>query len=106
MISISDIAAEKAKQILSMEKKPDWGLRIYVAGNSCCGPSFGMDLSEHPAEGDEIIENNGLKVFIDKNASEKLNGLKLDFIDDGERQGFVITGGQPPACSTKHNTCG
>ncbi len=106
MITISDVASEKGKQILSLEGKSHWGVRIYIAGSSCCGPSFGMDLSEHPAEGDEIIENNGLKVFIDKNALEKLDGMKLDFMDDGEKQGFIITGGQQPSCSTGHSTCG
>lgn len=99
MVTISDLAAEKGKAILTAEGKPQWGLRVYLAGSSCCGPSFGMDLNEHPLQGDEIIEKGGLRVFLDKGASEKLDGMEIHFIDDGEQQGFVIRGNQPSSCN-------
>ncbi len=50
MVAISDVAAEKGKEILASEGKTDWGLRIFTAGGGCCGPSFGMDITEHPVE--------------------------------------------------------
>ncbi len=108
MISISDAAVEKAKEILSTEGKPDCGLRVYIAGSSCCGPSIGMDIIEHPDESDETFEKNGLKVFVEKSASEKLNGMEIHFIDEGEKQGFLLTGGKPQSCGTSHghNACG
>ena len=72
MLKISDIAAEKAKEILKAEGKEGWGLRVFIHGSGCCGPSYGMDLDENPAEGDETVEKNGLKVFVDKDASASL----------------------------------
>ncbi len=105
MLSITDAAAEKAKQILSSEGKADWGLRVYTVEGGCCGPSYGMDLDEKPAEGDEVVEKNGLKVFMDKNTSTKLDGMGIDFIDDGGRQGFIITGGKPPSCGPGCTSC-
>ena len=45
--------------ILSSEGKADWGFRFYVAGSSCCGPSFGIDIVENAVDGDETIEKNG-----------------------------------------------
>lgn len=105
MITISDVAAEKAKAVLTAEGKANWGLRIYTAEGGCCGPSYGMDIDEKPAEGDEVIEKNGLKVFVDKNTSKKLDGMSIDFIDDGVRQGFILTGGQAPSCSTGCSSC-
>lgn len=105
MIAISDLAAEKAKEILSAEGKAEWGLRIYTAGNSCSGPSYGMDIDQNPAEGDEVVEKNGLKVFMDKSTSQNLNGVEIDFVDDGERQGFVMNGGQS-SCGTGCSSCG
>jgi iron-sulfur cluster assembly accessory protein len=98
MLKISDAAAEKGKQILTIEGKPDWGLRVYVAGSGCCGPSFGMDINEHPSEGDEVIEKKGLKVFVEKQAGEKLDGMELDFVESGENSGFVLKGKQNPSC--------
>jgi iron-sulfur cluster assembly accessory protein len=95
MVTISDEAIEKAKQILTVEKKQEWGLRIYVAGSSCCGPSFGMDLLENPMKDDQVVEKNGLRLFLEKNASEKLDGMEIHFMDDGEKSGFLIRGNQP-----------
>ncbi len=98
MVAISDVAAEKGKEILASEGKTDWGLRIFTAGGGCCGPSFGMDITEHPVEGDETLEKNGMKVFVDKTASEKLNGMEIHFVEEGENSGFIIRGTQPSSC--------
>ncbi len=42
---------------------------------------------------DEVIEKNGLKVFMDKQISETLSGMQLDYYADEEREGFIFTGG-------------
>ena len=104
MVTISDLAVEKGKQILAAEGKSEWGVRLYAAGSSCCGPSFGMDLSEHPAEGDEVKDKNGFKLFIDKTASEKLNASEINFLEDGEKSGFVIRSNQKSSCDP-HSGC-
>ena len=46
VVTISEVAAQKAKEILTAEGKADWGLRIYSAGGGCCGPSYGMDIDQ------------------------------------------------------------
>jgi iron-sulfur cluster assembly accessory protein len=106
VVKISDAAAEKAKEILVAEGKDSWGLRIYMAEGGCCGPSYGMDIDERPAEGDDIVEKNGLRVFVDQNASRNLKGMEIDFVDDGERQGFVITGQPSSSCGSGCASCG
>jgi iron-sulfur cluster assembly accessory protein len=107
MLTITDLAAEKAKEILKSEGKEEWGLRIFIAGGSCCGPAYGMDVDENPKEGDNITEKNGLRVFADRETSEKLSGMQMDFHDDGRNQGFVIKseGGGPPSCGCGSDTC-
>ncbi len=99
MLTISDVAVEKAKEILEAEGKAGHGLRFSTAGSSCCGPSFGIDIAENPQDEDDVIEQSGLKVFVAKDAAEKLSGMKLDFVDDGQKQGFTFTGGEPSSCS-------
>jgi iron-sulfur cluster assembly accessory protein len=98
MVTISDVAAEKTKEILNTEGKAAWGLRFYTAGGGCCGPSFGIDIVENPVDGDKVIEKSGTKFFIDKEAMEKLSGMTIDFVDDGQRQGFVVNDPNPPSC--------
>jgi iron-sulfur cluster assembly accessory protein len=109
VITISDIAAEKAKEVLEAEGKSGWGLRIFIAGGSCCGPAYGMDIDEQPREGDNILEKNGLKVFTDPDATNKLSGMEVDYIKDGDQEGFVIKNtnpDQPPSCNCSSGSCG
>lgn len=109
-MTISDTATEKAKEILQTEGKANWGLRIFMAGGGCCGPSFGMDIEETPDETDEVIEKDGLKVFLDQSTKESLDGKVVDYVADGENEGFVIQGLEgaeepPPSCSSGCSSC-
>lgn len=106
MFNITDKAAEKAKLVLSEEGKDNWGLRIYNAGEGCCGPSFGLDIDENPVAEDEIFEKAGLRVFVDKSCVESLGDMQLDYYDDGERAGFILAGGKVPSCGSDCSSCG
>ncbi|MDH4231037.1 MAG: iron-sulfur cluster assembly accessory protein, partial [Nitrospirota bacterium] len=84
-------------------------LRVFIHGSSCCGPSYGMDIDENASDGDETVEKNGLKVFIDKNASESLSSKEIDYIKTEQGEGFVINSNEPPsgsACSSGCSSCG
>jgi iron-sulfur cluster assembly accessory protein len=105
MFTITDKAADKAKAILTNEGKDNWGIRIFNAGQGCCGPSYGLDLQEEQLPTDEVVEKNGIKVYIDKQISENLSEMKLDYYTDEEREGFVLTG-SAPSCSSGCSSCG
>ena len=107
MLKVSDIAAEKAKEILKAEGKEGWGLRIFVHGSGCCGPSYGMDINEKASAGDETVEKNGLKVFVDKEAFTSLHNKEVDYVKTEQGEGFVINGNEPPSsCSSGCSSCG
>lgn len=96
-MTITDIAAEKIKEILKAEGKESWGIRLYMEqGGGCCS-SYGLDLDEKPSENDDVFENAGAKVFIDKDLSPSVSGLTIDFVKQGMQEGFVLSGG-PSAC--------
>ncbi len=105
MLKISDAAADKAKQILKVEGKEGWGLRISVHAGGCCGPSYGLDILENPQDGDETVEKNGLKVFVDKEAMPSLGNKEIDYITTPQGEGFVINGLEPPSCGTGCSSC-
>jgi iron-sulfur cluster assembly accessory protein len=104
-MTITEKAAEKAKAILSIEGKDKWGIKIYVAGQGCCGPSYGLNLQEEEMPNDEVVEKNGLKVFIDKQISEALSGMQLDYYAGNDGEGFIFSGGVS-SCSTGGSSCG
>lgn len=107
MLTITDKAAEKAKSILAAEGKESWGLRVYSAGGGCCGPSYGLDIDERALTDDEVFEANGLRVFVDKNTVSNLTGMQLDYYEDGEQEGFVLTGGSSAGgCGSGCSSCG
>ncbi len=106
MLKVSDTAAEKAKEILKAEGKEGWGLRIFIHGAGCCGPSYGMDIDQKASEGDETVEKNGLKVFVDKEAFASLSEKEIDYVKTEQGEGFVINGGEAPSCSSGCSSCG
>jgi iron-sulfur cluster assembly accessory protein len=103
-MTITEKAAEKAKTILADEGKANWGIKIFVAGQSCCGPSFGLDLQEAQLPEDEVMEKNGLKVFMDKQTLETLADREFDYYAGEEGEGFIFTGGAS-ACGTGSSGC-
>jgi iron-sulfur cluster assembly accessory protein len=105
VFTITDKAVEMAKNFMVEEGKEGWGLRIFKAGEGCCGPALGLDIQENPAEGDEVIDNNGLKVFIDKDCGESLSDMQMDYVEDGERAGFILNGGDAPSCGSSGSGC-
>ncbi|MCL0038136.1 iron-sulfur cluster assembly accessory protein [Thermodesulfovibrionales bacterium] len=106
MMVITDRAAEKAIAILAAEGKDDWGLRVYNDGDGCSGISCGLDIDESPTADDEVIEKNGLRVFVDKNTLSHLSGMQLDYHDSGEKEGFIISGSDASSCRSSCRSCG
>jgi iron-sulfur cluster assembly accessory protein len=106
VLEITEIAAQKAKEILAAEGKASWGLRVYKAGESCCGPSYGLDINEHPLQTDDVLVKDGLKVFVDKDLMTGLAGMALDYYQDSEREGFIMTGGIPSCGADAGPSCG
>jgi iron-sulfur cluster assembly accessory protein len=99
MISLTTKAAEKVKGILDQEKAslPQGGLRIYVQGGGCSGFQYGMVLDE-VADGDEILEVQGIKVIVDPMSLRYLDNAEVDYKDDLLGGGFAIK--NPNATST------
>jgi iron-sulfur cluster assembly protein len=104
MITITDVAADKIKEIMTSEGMPQAGLRIYGGGGGCgsgggCGGSqFEIAIDDHAGEGDSVFENRGAKLYVDADTAKALEGAELGFIDDEQGKGFVLNfpNGAPP----------
>lgn len=95
MLTLTDKARERFKKIIKEQGYESYGIRIFTAGAGCCGPSLALDMVEQPIDGDVTIEKDGLKVFIEKDASVTLAEASLDF---SEQRGFVLTGMEEHSC--------
>jgi len=90
MITISDIAAEKIKDILKIEGMPDSALRVTASGGGCCGPQYEIMIDDKSGDGDTVVEKNGAKLIVDAVTVKALSGAELGFISDERGEGFVL----------------
>jgi iron-sulfur cluster assembly protein len=92
-ITLSESAAKEIKSIIKDQGLPDdkTRLRVGVKGGGCSGFSYMLDLVEdEPAEADEELESNGVKILCDMKSYLYLNGAEIDFKDEVMGRGFVF----------------
>ncbi|MCZ7671427.1 MAG: iron-sulfur cluster assembly accessory protein [Chloroflexi bacterium] len=97
-ITITDNALTVVRKLLAEKNVPDHGLRVFVAGGGCSGLQYGMALEAEPRPYDEVIENDGVKVFIDPTSMMYLSHAVIDYEDSIMGGGFKID--NPNAVST------
>ncbi|GGG75902.1 iron-sulfur cluster insertion protein ErpA [Paenibacillus radicis (ex Gao et al. 2016)] len=90
MITISDSATDKIKEMLEEEGTPDLFLRIGVKEGGCSGFSYGMGFDDEQSDSDKSLELSGLKVVVDEESMKYLNGLLIDWKDSAMGGGFTI----------------
>jgi iron-sulfur cluster assembly protein len=102
MVNITDKAAEKAKALLAARELPDGALRVFVAGGGCSGYQYGMALARSAEDDDLILEQSGVRILVDPESAQYLQGAEIDYIEDVMKSGFSIF--NPNA--TKSCACG
>ena len=79
VIKVSENAAERIKEIMSKAEDKAIGVRIGVKSGGCAGMSYVMEYTKELNPNDEVIEEKGVKVFIDPAAVMYLLGTEMDF---------------------------
>ena len=100
MITITDNAVVKLKDILAEENNPGLKLRVFVQGGGCSGFQYGFTLDDTQAEDDWDIESNGVHVLIDSMSGGYLQGATIDYRNDQYGSSFSISN------PTAQTTCG
>ena len=90
IITLSERAAERVKEIISKAKEPIVGVRVGVASGGCAGMSYVMEYAKKTNPNDEIIEDKGVKVLIDPKAVIYLLGTEMDYKKEKFASQFVF----------------
>ncbi len=90
MVTVTESAANKIRDLLKREDQLDFGLRLRVVGGGCSGLQYKLEFSEEPDGEIDVIESNGVKVFIDMKSALYLAGSELEYEDGRMGQGFKI----------------
>ncbi len=89
-ISISEDAVDHVRHFAQREGAPDSHLRVSVKGGGCSGLTYILDLAEEPRENDKVIEEHGLKLFVDRKSYVFLAGTVLEYSGGLNGKGFVF----------------
>jgi iron-sulfur cluster assembly protein len=66
------------------------GLRVAVLPGGCSGFQYGLNIEGTPADDDEIVEVNGLRVFVDPFSAQYLEGVEIDYVTTMMGSGFTF----------------
>ena len=89
-IHLTNEAIETVKNLLQEKNVPDYGLRVFVAGGGCSGLQYGMALEAEARPYDHVIEQGGVKVFVDPTSMMYLNQATIGYEDSLMGGGFKI----------------
>ncbi len=99
IMTISDAAAERVKQIVASSGPEAKGVRVGIKKGGCAGMEYTIDLVTEPNAKDDLIEHAGASVWVDPSAVLYLLGTEMDFEVTKMRSGFTfINPNQTSAC--------
>jgi len=90
MITLTESAVAKLRDILAEENNPKLKLRVFVQGGGCSGFQYGFTLDEEQAEDDWDIEAGGVNVLVDSMSGGYLQGAVIDYKEDQYGSSFSI----------------
>ena len=91
VIKLTDTAADRIKEIMSNADSKTIGVRVGVKSGGCAGMSYIMEYAKDKKKNDEVIEEKGVKVFIDPAAIIYLLGTEMDYKKNKFSSEFVFT---------------
>ena len=100
LLTITSNAANQIKQIISSSKEKCLGVKIGVDKTGCSGYAYKMDYAFNDIKGFDVIEDKGVKIFIEPKAIMFLVGSEMDYKKDKLSSRFVFNN------PNEKSTCG
>ena len=79
VLTLSDAAANRVQEIIEKADRPIAGVRVGVKNGGCAGMSYTMEYAEGAKPGEDVVEDKGVKVFVDPKAVLFLLGTEMDY---------------------------
>jgi iron-sulfur cluster assembly protein/iron-sulfur cluster insertion protein len=90
VITITDSASSKVKELIAQEGDEGLMLRVAVRPGGCSGFSYEMFFDSERENDDLTVEHSGVTVVVDPSSAQLLDGASLDFKDGLQGAGFAI----------------
>ena len=99
VVTLTDRAAGRVKEIMARAEKPYVGLRVGVKNGGCAGQEYVIEYAEAAAPLDEVVEDKGVTILIEPKAVLFLIGTEIDFEESRLSSKFVFRNpNQTDAC--------
>ena len=89
-ITLTDRATERVRALMDKRGQPAAGIRIGVKSKGCSGLSYQVEYADERGKFDEVIEVDGVRIFIDPTAIMFVIGSEMDYVEDKLQSGFVF----------------
>jgi len=90
MITVTDNAFNKIRDLIVEERNPNLALRMSVKGGGCSGFQYEFVFDDKKEDDDFVIEKDSIKVFVDSMSAQYLMGATLDYKEEKFNSQFVI----------------
>jgi len=90
VITLTESAAAKVKDLMAAEGEEGLALRVAVRPGGCSGFSYEMFFDTEVSDDDNLVDQSGVKVVVDASSAELLQGATLDYKDGLQGAGFAI----------------
>jgi iron-sulfur cluster assembly protein len=92
-LELTETAAEEVKKFMTSEEGlPETaGLRVRVVPGGCSGFQYSLNIEEDTRQGDYVLDQNGVRLFVDMFSAQYLNGVKIDYVSGVMGSGFTFT---------------
>jgi iron-sulfur cluster assembly protein len=91
LITLTDAAADRVKALIAKSEEPVLGLRVGVSTKGCSGMSYVVEYAKEQRKLEDVVEDKGVKIFIEPTAVMFLLGSEMDYVEDKFQSGFVFT---------------
>ena len=89
MVTLTENASSKLKGLIAEEGDQGDGLRVKVVPGGCSGFEYQLTFDQ-PGETDEVFEQHGVRIIIDRYSAPYLVGAEFDYEESFQGAGFVI----------------
>ena len=92
-ITLTEKALEQVRSFIEQEEVPPEtaGLRVSVMPGGCSGFKYGLNIEERPLDDDIVVEQDGLRVFVDAFSGQYLQGTEIDYVSTMQASGFTFS---------------
>lgn len=91
MITLTESAVTKIKDIIIDEKNPLLKLRVFIEGGGCSGMNYNFTLDEEQSDDDFVIEDHDTFLLVDGASMEYLRGATIDYVESIHGSNFSIS---------------